>query len=78
MTNPVHWTEWVRLNDLASNSPTHDSDGDGLADIYEFFLGRNPWIPDAVMPLHLQRDDSDFVLGFDWLADRAGALLVIE
>lgn len=76
--NPVEWTDWAGSHGLVSSAPASDSDDDGLADLLEFFFGRNPWIPDAEPPLRFRRDGSDLVLGFDWIENRVGALLVIE
>ncbi len=52
---------WLAENDLPEDTPTSaDSDGDGLTEGVEFYLGRSPFVPD-LQPLRIARVDEAHV-----------------
>ncbi len=56
---------WRVQNQLAWNSPgNHDTDGDGTADLLEYFHGLNPRVADGAEPLALERTNNQLVLRY--------------
>ncbi|MEN9023302.1 MAG: hypothetical protein ABF370_22640, partial [Verrucomicrobiales bacterium] len=52
---------WLAENDLPEDTPTSgDSDGDGLTEEVEFYLGTSPLVPD-LQPLRIARVDEAHV-----------------
>ncbi len=64
IADPPDYAAWIALHHVADPAPEADPDGDGHANLLEYYLGGDPTRPDSDLAPSLSMEDDQLVVSF--------------